>query len=167
MNRAQGFVFATLIATCVGCDHATKQVARSVLGEAGPLSVAVGLVKLELVLNPGAFLSLGAGLSPEVRHILLLITAPLLLGLLSLILLRSGALDRRQVAGIALFTGGGLANWLDRMLHDGAVTDFVSLGVGSLRTGIFNLADVVIVLGFLMLLISAPRGQPAPPGVDA
>jgi signal peptidase II len=38
------------------------------------------------------------------------------------------------------------------VIDDGAVTDFVSLGVGGLRTGIFNLADIAIVLGLLLFL---------------
>ena len=59
--------------------------------------------------------------------------------------------------------GGGLANWLDRLLHQGAVTDFVSLGVGPLRTGIFNLADVVVVGGVALLLLSLRAGPGDPP----
>ena len=43
------------------------------------------------------------------------------------------------------------------MLHDGAVTDFVSIGVGSLRTGIFNLADLAVVAGVCLLLLSTGR----------
>ncbi|HEY8123705.1 MAG TPA: signal peptidase II, partial [Myxococcota bacterium] len=41
----------------------------------------------------------------------------------------------------------------DRVLNAGAVTDFVSLGVGPLRTGIFNLADVAIMAGAALLLL--------------
>lgn len=62
-----------------------------------------------------------------------------------------------------MIVGGGLANWLDRMLHDGAVTDFVSLGLGPLRTGIFNVADVAIVAGLLLLVLPgglARAGRP-------
>jgi signal peptidase II len=47
-------------------------------------------------------------------------------------------------------TGGGLSNLLDRILHHGGVTDFVILGSGGLRTGIFNLADVAIFLGSVL-----------------
>jgi signal peptidase II len=65
----------------------------------------------------------------------------------------------REIAALGLIVGGGLANWLDRLLHDDAVTDYVSLGFGPLRTGIFNLADVGIVAGLLILLL--PRGQGA------
>ena len=48
--------------------------------------------------------------------------------------------------------GGGFSNLIDRLLNDGAVVDFVSVGVGNLRTGIFNLADGAIMLGAGILL---------------
>lgn len=55
-----------------------------------------------------------------------------------------------------MIAGGGLENWLDRVLHQGAVTDFVSVGVGPLCTGIFNLADVCILAGVVLLLLARP-----------
>jgi signal peptidase II len=48
-------------------------------------------------------------------------------------------------------TGGGLSNLLDRILHDGGVTDFIIVAVGSLNTGIFNMADVYILSGSFIL----------------
>ena len=69
---------------------------------------------------------------------------------------------RRRTAGlqreiVALVAGGGIGNWLDRLLNQGTVTDFVSLGVGPLRTGIFNLADVAVMAGVALLLLSFRR----------
>ena len=52
-----------------------------------------------------------------------------------------------HVVGLALVLGGGIGNLIDRVLRDGLVTDFVQIGIGSLRTGIFNLGDLAIVLG--------------------
>ena len=48
--------------------------------------------------------------------------------------------------GLTLFVAGGASNWLDRVVR-GSVIDFINVGVGSLRTGIFNVADVAIMLG--------------------
>ncbi|CAM9923671.1 unnamed protein product, partial [Chrysoparadoxa australica] len=45
-----------------------------------------------------------------------------------------------------LFLGGGIANLLDRLV-DGRVTDFIDVGVHSLRWPTFNLADMFIVMG--------------------
>ena len=65
-----------------------------------------------------------------------------------------GGLSRAQWLALALVAGGGIGNWLDRVLHDGTVTDFVSVGLGGLRTGIFNLADLAVVAGVCVLLLT-------------
>ena len=46
----------------------------------------------------------------------------------------------------------GLGNFIDRTLHDGGVVDFVSIGFSGLRTGIFNVADVAIIAGVVMVM---------------
>jgi signal peptidase II len=46
-----------------------------------------------------------------------------------------------------------LGNLIDRLLNGGQVVDFVNVGVGDLRTGIFNLADVAIMIGAGVLLV--------------
>lgn len=155
--RRRLLVFAFVLASCVGCDHAAKQVATEWLGAGPGLVLLGGFVQLELVHNPGAFLSLGAGLPETVRQLLLMGAVPLLLVGVGVFVWRSAANTSLQVVALGLVTGGGLANWLDRVMDDGAVTDFVSLGIGALRTGIFNLADVAIVLGVLLLLRVGPR----------
>jgi len=55
--------------------------------------------------------------------------------------------------GLALFVAGGVSNWVDRVLH-GSVIDFINVGVGPLRTGVFNVADVAILTGVGIVLIS-------------
>ena len=144
-------VFAFVLASCVGCDHAAKQVAASWLG-AGGLSVLGGFVRFELVANPGAFLSLGAELPQTLRHFVLIGLVPLALAVVTWLVWRAPGTSRAHVVALGLVAGGGLANWLDRIVDDGAVTDYVSVGLGALRTGIFNLADVAIVAGLLLLL---------------
>ncbi len=141
-----------LAAFSVGCDHATKHVAALALEPGAAHGFWGELLRFELVRNPGAFMSLGAALAPGLREALLVHAAPVLLLGVCIAVLRSGPLAGREATGLALVVGGGIANWLDRLLNDGAVTDFVSIGVGSLRTGIFNLADVAIVAGALLLL---------------
>lgn len=47
---------------------------------------------------------------------------------------------------------GGLGNLLDRIMNDGRVIDFMNLGIGPLRTGIFNVADVCITIGVVLLI---------------
>ncbi len=166
MRRALSF-FAVL-ALAAGCDHAAKQVAQAALASSPPLSLAADTVRFELVSNHGAFLSLGAELPPWARAAALLVVVPLILVGACAFALRQTSLSRRAVVGLALFAGGGFANWIDRALHGGAVTDFVSLGLGPLRTGIFNVADVWVLLGAaLVALPERARRVPPPPPAES
>lgn len=163
MRRRRLAVFLLVLTACAGCDQASKQVAWSLLADAPGMELAGGVVRLEPVSNPGAFLGLGADLPEAVRRTLWMGLVPLLVVALSASLLASRRLARSPLVGLGLVVGGGLGNWIDRLLHDGAVRDFVSLGVGPLRTGIFNVADVAILLGVALLVTLLPeRGDPAP-----
>ena len=51
-----------------------------------------------------------------------------------------------------LIISGGLGNLIDRMVNQGAVIDFMNIGLGSIRTGVFNGADLAIMVGLLLLL---------------
>lgn len=155
------WVFAFVLLACVSCDHATKQVAEEWLG-AERIVLFGGVVQLQLVANPGAFLSLGAELPELLRHGLLIGLVPLLLAGAGWLLFRSPSASRAQVLAFGLIVGGGLANWLERVRGDGSVTDFVSFGLGPLRTGIFNLADVAIVAGLLLFLSAGARSAASP-----
>ena len=55
--------------------------------------------------------------------------------------------------GLSLLAGGGLGNLTDRILHNGVVVDFVSVGIGRIRSGIFNLADIAILTGIFVLML--------------
>jgi signal peptidase II len=144
-----------ILLVCVGCDQVTKQVARAHLPDAGRQSFLGDTVRLEYAENPGAFLSLGSDW-PEVFRVWLLpvITAGMLAGLCTFLLVRS-RLPRAEFLGLSLILGGGAGNLIDRLLRDGHVTDFLNLGVGSVRTGIFNVADAAITAGALLVLAVA------------
>jgi signal peptidase II len=159
--KAAPLFLLTLLCTA-GCDYASKRLAVAALGPAGSVSVAGDALRLELTSNPGAFLSLGAGLPEGVRNLLFVGIAPLLALWLCVRLLQGGSAPATLRVGIGLIAGGGLANWLDRVLHGGEVTDFIRLGAGVLHTGVFNLADVAVVTG-VAVLVSSTRwsGEPS------
>jgi signal peptidase II len=154
--RRRALVFAAVVALCVGCDHATKEVAERALAPAG-LSLLGDVLRLDLVQNPGAFLSLGALLPDAVRQLLFLGLVPAGLALFCGLAVSGGFTSGRSLVALGLLAGGGVANWLDRLVNGGLVTDFVSLGLGPLRTGVFNVADVCIVAGVAWLLAEELR----------
>jgi signal peptidase II len=169
-RRRQALVFATIVALCVGCDHATKEVASRTLAPGAGVSLLGDALRLDLVQNPGAFLSLGALLPAPTRDVLFVVLVPIGLALFCAFALGSGFASGGALVGLGLLAGGGLSNWLDRVAHGGAVTDFVSFGLGPLQTGIFNLADVCIVAGVAWMLAAELRrrepGVPVGPDPD-
>ncbi|HKJ24185.1 MAG TPA: signal peptidase II [Myxococcota bacterium] len=162
MNRPRFAAFVAILVFAGGCDHATKHLARETLGGSPAISLAADTVRFQLTENPGGFLSLGAHLPPELRRVFFLAFAPLAMVLVAIPILRSRSRSFGPVFALALVAGGGLANWVERLWNDGAVTDFVSVGIGSLRTGIFNLADVFVLAGVAVLLVTG-LGE-SPPG---
>ena len=52
---------------------------------------------------------------------------------------------------------GGASNLIDRVLRDGHVVDYLVLNLGSLHTGVFNLADIAIMAGAAALLVAELR----------
>ncbi len=158
-TRASAFLFLLISFGCLGCDQLTKEIARTHLADGASTSVAGGTLRLVLVENPGAFMSLGASLPEGVRTWILQVGVPIVLLLVCLAFLELSAHSPLDLVAIGLIVGGGTGNWLDRMLQEGAVTDFLRLSVGPLQTGIFNAADVAILLGVVMLLTSSWRRE--------
>jgi hypothetical protein len=48
---------------------------------------------------------------------------------------------------------GGLGNVIDRLARSGFVTDFLNVGIGPLRTGIFNFADFALFVGVGIIVL--------------
>lgn len=140
-----------VLVSCVGCDQATKGIARNVLVENEAHSYFADTIRVQLTHNEGGFLSLGASLPEPWRQILLTGGVFVLLGILCYAMLSKQS-NAVTVLALALIFGGGASNLLDRLLYGGRVTDFLNVGIGSLRTGIFNVADIDITLGALILM---------------
>lgn len=139
-----------LIAT-IGSDQAAKALAGGSLKSRPPISFFGGIFQLIYVENPGGFLSLGAGLSEGSRFWLFtMIVGGFLIGLLGYLLF-SRSLTRFDRIALSLVVGGGFSNLIDRVLHDHRVIDFMVIGIGWLRTGVFNIADVAITTGVGLL----------------
>lgn len=151
-------IFIVLI-SCVGCDQATKSIAVSHLPATETFSYLGDTLRLQLSYNRGAFLSMGHSLPDNLRHSLFTVgTFCILLGSLIFVLLsKSGSFS--MVLAISLFVAGGVGNLIDRILHDGTVVDFLNVGIGSLRTGIFNIADVAIMVGAFLLFFTTYSKQ--------
>ena len=154
MRRAalRASVVFLVLAVTIGCDQLTKLDARRSLPGAGVRSVVGSYLVLVYTENSGAFLSLGARWPVPVRQALFVfISLAVLVGLVVFVL-RSPRLRLSTTIALALLAGGGVSNVIDRIFREGRVVDFLNVGIGTLRTGIFNLADVAILSGIVLLV---------------
>lgn len=147
------------IAVCVGCDQVSKMWAEETLTGSASHEWLGGAVRVLYAQNPGAFLGLGAGLPEPVRAALLVGVAGALLAAILLVLVRSERVTPLALVAGALLLAGGLGNLLDRLFRDGLVVDFMNLGLGPVRTGIFNVADVQLMVGALLIAWLGFRGR--------
>ena len=146
----------TVVST-IGCDQATKHIARTHLAGATPLAFLGGSVRIALTQNEGGFLSIGSSLPPELRAAVFLLGVAGALVFAAVYLTRAAKLRFTGLLCAWLIRAGGFSNLLDRALFDGRVTDFMIVGLGPVRTGVFNVADVAIVAGGVFLAVSAWR----------
>lgn len=150
-------VLLLVLGGTLGCDQTTKHLARTKLNPLDSILLLGGVGELRLAENPGAFLSLGAALSPKIRTGLFSVcTGLLLLGLLFQLLRRPQA-HWGAFVGLALVLAGGMGNLIDRFTRQGFVTDFITLRWGPFRTGVFNVADMAVMLGLGLFLWAAWR----------
>jgi signal peptidase II len=146
-----------VLVVCVGCDQTTKSVAKAFLPEMEAWSFLGDTVRLQLVRNQGAFLSLGASF-PEVWRVGLFSVG--VGGMLLILLwyaLFSKLVSCPLILAFALFLAGGVGNLVDRLMYGGCVVDFINIGIGRLRTGVFNVADIAIVAGACVLIAGMLR----------
>lgn len=143
-----GFV----LSLCVALDQTTKRVAEQILSGEPVHSFLFDTIRLHFIKNPGAFLGFGADYSSSIKFYLFILIPILFLiaAIIFLCLARDIKLSQRVM--IALMVGGGIGNMIDRLIFDGRVTDFINMGIGPVRTGIFNIADVALMAGAIGLL---------------
>ena len=152
---AGGLVLLVAVAGTIGCDRVTKHVATTMLAGMPSRSYLADTVWLGYVENPGGFLSLGATLPPVARTVIFTAVTGLMLLAVTVLAVRR-RLGGWPALGAALFVAGGASNWIDRVLR-GSVVDFMHVGIGPVRTGVFNVADVAIVLGAVVFVVGEFR----------
>lgn len=148
-----------VVAVTVGLDQWTKKMAVDSLQHADDQLLLGEFFRLTFAKNRGAFLSLGSDLDEGTRNLLLNLVPAILLVVLFVYLLREKRINNWQVIGLACIVGGGLSNIVDRIMF-GYVVDFMHMKVGALQTGIFNIADVAIMIGMGVMLRYAFQQQP-------
>ena len=159
MTQAQRTILiVVVVVSCIGCDQAAKTIARQTLPANESVNLLGDVFHLQYSENHGAMLGIGSDLPPEIRSWLFIVFAGCALTAILAFVLTNGKLNIGGIFSLSLILGGGLSNLIDRVLRGGVVVDFMVVVLGSVRTAIFNLADLSILAGLLAFLLSSiPR----------
>jgi signal peptidase II len=163
-NRRKLLVFLIFVVAVLLADRAGKYLATEFLSDGMRHSYLADLLRLEYMQNSGAILGLGSQLPDGIRRPLMPLTTVAILIWVSIMLVRDRGFGW-AAAGFSLVWGGGFANLIDRVAY-GQVVDFFNLGIGTVRTGTSNLADVAIVIGIPLILIGWWPSKPAAVGAE-
>lgn len=159
--RYKTLVSLSLIVIIFFIDQATKYWAVSELLGQAPQVFMGGFFTLVYAENAGAFLGLGGQWSREARFVVFALAVLLGLGFMLWYLIKKEN-SKLNFYAYTFILAGGLGNLWDRIFHEnGHVVDFLLLSLGGpLRTGVFNVADMVIMLGVGLALYGLMLNQP-------
>ncbi len=154
-----------ILSSCIGCDQVTKTFATRALHNAPPISFMADTIRLDFALNPGGFLSLGSNLPDNTRiWIFVAFNSCIMLGLATFLCLKQ-KIPLALFVSLVFILAGGIGNLIDRVWNNGLVTDFINVGIGPVRTGVFNVADMAVTFGVIAIgCLSLQRdvGDPKP-----
>ena len=175
MNRKLA-IFGTCLPVIVVADLVTKSWALATLGGAPRPDFLGGRVPLNLVFNRGMAFGISIGDDPRWFFIPLTVAA---LGLMVLLAVQAEARDHPRIVALALVVSGAVGNLFDRIRWDRGVVDFIGpIDLGFMHWPVFNVADMAISTGAVLLAISfwtedrrikkraaasAAEGEKAPP----
>lgn len=150
----KNLLIVLIIASNVGCDQISKNIVRHKVAYNEQIQVISNYLLLTKVENTGAFLGLGNSI-PRWIYTLLMIVLPILaIGYALYYIIRKNDLSNLMTVGVSFFIGGGIGNIIDRILF-GSVTDFLFFDFVIFHTGIVNMADIAVTLGFFIIIIES------------
>lgn len=147
----------------VWLDQTSKQLALEFLDEYSHKEIIQGFLSFTLTFNPGGAFGIFSTYPETFRNALFLISALVALGATLGWTFLTKRQDHLTLLGVGTILGGALGNGLDRF-YFGAVVDFIDLHVNGYHWPTFNVADIAITLGALILFVPAlaPKRKEAP-----
>ncbi|CAH0185531.1 Lipoprotein signal peptidase [Pedobacter sp. Bi27] len=151
-------VLLLLLTLNFGCDQISKKIVRTEISDYEHISIIKDRFTLTKVENSGAFLSLGDNM-PYIFRLIILTGLPLLfLGYGLYFIFAKRNLPMSMQIALCFLIGGGIGNLYDRIVH-GSVTDFMHMDFYLFQTGVFNFADISIMIGVGILLFQSIRSN--------
>lgn len=131
-------------------DLITKAMALGALVVWHPPRPVVGdVLRFALAFNPGVAFGWHVG---EASRLVFSILASVVLLALYRLYRATPAGDTSRALALGLICGGALGNLVDRVRSPLGVVDFIDIGIGDARWWTFNLADVGVAVGAVMLI---------------
>ena len=140
---------------CIGCDQSSKHIASEHLAKNTMTSYLSDTIRIGYTENKGAFLGMGKDMPEQLRFLVFTVLVGIFLTSFLLYLVLSIPLNMYTLVGLSCMFSGGASNFIDRAVNNGAVVDFLNVGVGPLRTGIFNVADMAILFGVALFFFGS------------
>jgi signal peptidase II len=159
MKRNKNLILTLLILAGIYLsDRITKLLAINYLMDKDSISFFYNTIILKYTENSGAFLGLGANWPDSIKYVVMLII-PILVCLYVLYYCAYRMNKIKLIIATVCIIGGGLGNLIDRLFNNFRVVDFLNFGIGSLRTGILNVADMAVTFGVIYLLFYQFRSK--------
>lgn len=115
-------------------------------------------VRLTYIHNPGAAFGISVGpYSSLIFAVLSIVALAALVGMYAV----TPPQDRLRLHAIALIAGGALGNLWNRLVSRAGVVDWIDVGVGDTRWPVFNVADIAVTTGAIILALSLWREEEA------
>jgi signal peptidase II len=155
MGKAGGWkvgLAASLVVGVLVLDLSTKSWALRALAGGRTMEVLGGFVPLTLAFNLGA--AFGIRIGPDPRWVFIPISV-IAAGFLLILIRQASPGDHLRVVASSLVLGGALGNLYDRVRWDRGVVDFIGpIDLGVMLWPIFNVADMAITTGAVLLAVS-------------
>ena len=156
MGQRKVALYAGVVGSVVVLDIVTKRIVERTLVLYDPVPVWGDFFRLTYIFNKGA--AFGLHLGDASRYVFMALA---IVAVVVLFLMYRGTpwTERSRLVAIASVTGGAIGNLIDRVRWDRGVVDFLDFGFGSVRWPVFNVADIAVTCGAVLLAISLWREE--------
>jgi len=147
----KNLLIVIILISNISCDQISKNIVRQTIEYNTQINVISNYLILTKVENTGAFLGLGDTIPRPIYKLLMIIIPLIVISGALYFLLKRNNLSNHLIIGLSFIIGGGVGNIFDRILY-GSVTDFLYFDFVLFHTGIVNMADISVTIGFFIIM---------------
>lgn len=156
VSQRKAALYVGVVGAVVALDILTKQIVERTLVLYDPVEVWGDVFRLTYIFNKGAAFGLHLG---EASRFIFMALAVIAVVVLYMMYRGTPWTERARLIAIASVTGGAIGNLVDRVRSDRGVVDFLDFGIGAWRWPVFNVADIAVTCGAILLAMSLWREE--------